>query len=623
MDSGAVREIWRGREERSARATSMSAASRRPKSAKARQGGDCDREAACHRGPVDTRLSALRRSSRPSSAVPRAGRFSVDDHRMSCALTDTNDDLEQYQRPNLFVSHARRLRTLEPSSARRGELDEQLEELARAMRQPTRRSQQDRRADEMAAHLRSQQRQAESLRAAAELGYDKRRMLKRKGTIRGGHEGLGGGGAAGNQAGEDPGEDAEDEAAVPFKTPSQRMEEALRARAQHASAHSSHEVDTEADAWLEEMWVARRTQAVRESRHAGHVQRALQQWEREKQRREEDFERKAEARRADRSSKLRLLQGAGLSDDVGDDVGPARAHGGARPGPVRQHSAGRAEDLKRAGLIAASRPRTRERSNSFAQVEQVLFRQPPMRFKLTAPQHLSRQRKIVRAVPKPASAAPGSADAGRLSPRSAALAAVEAQDASEREDAESQRQKQERRRRTSRRCLLHGREDDNEYIVHENERLARQPRSATRPQDSQVPARSSEAEGKTIRGEGGLELGLGLGMSCVNERQMNECKAILARCKERGLASSMDALKRVLVTPADKPAVECVRNLPVPGSTLPRKPGKTVASSSSAAAKTKKGKKKGKKSSTATKGKGKAKSSGTKTKKKKKKTKKK
>lgn len=89
--------------------------------------------------------------------------------------------------------------------------------------------------------------------------------------------------------------------------------------------------------------------------------------------------------------------------------------------------------------------------------------------------------------------------------------------------------------------------------------------------------------------------------SSARFRQLDECKRIERQLDRHSLACSTNTIERALMIPEDRPKMECISNLPVPGTHLPENPmakeveeaAKKKGSKKKAGSK-KKGKKKGK-----------------------------
>ena len=173
--------------------------------------------------------------------------------------------LAGFQRRNLFQAHAKRVLAREAEPERRGELGEQLERLAAQLRERETPSE-ERRAKELAAQVYERRRleAAERAATAAAAAYRRPALAERAG---------------------------------PITVPGKSADEAGEAMANGASGFVHHRPETDADKWLERMWVAKRTQSLVVLRWEEDVRVALDRWEDERERREAEFAKKQERRR--------------------------------------------------------------------------------------------------------------------------------------------------------------------------------------------------------------------------------------------------------------------------------------------------------------------------------------
>merc|ERR1711865_617054 len=106
--------------------------------------------------------------------------------------------------------------------------------------------------------------------------------------------------------------------------------------------------------------------------------------------------------------------------------------------------------------------------------------------------------------------------------------------------------------------------------------------------DGRQPAKGPSANYEVGAG-GVLQPGI---WSSARHQQLDERKRIEYQLSRHSLACSTNTIERALMIPEDRPRIECIRNLPVPGTLLPENP-MSKEEDDTVAGKKKGGKKKG------------------------------
>lgn len=528
-----------------------------------------------------------------TSSIPARPASAMDRLRSN---RDIGDPLTGIRKRNLYQAHARRIYSREMTN-----LDEQLDMLAASMRQGPEKTDHEKRVTAMAAHLNKQARDAflqESQHQAA--GYAGRRRPSATAV----------------------------EPSVPLHIASQRAEESAKAYGHGATPFTRHEPEVEAEQWLEHMWLAKRTKDMVSRAQEEQVRKALRDWERQRQEREDAFENILRKRKQLRGSTLPMGCKSSRSVDnrveVDSDVQRTRMERNLKvfettttnshvpPPPFRQHSASTAEQLQRPKSAVPTRRAKSfslrsENDASSAQKKQAI--ESSSKSRKIVPSHLLVQRRVVMSKTKinpveekmdERNNAPSHNDvaledlsegsqelpessirssAGKPSPGTELLTGE-----SNREADSSLENLEDRSRRGSEQETQKGL-----VVLSSSSRCNKFAWDVGEDYELEVleNAANNRAATHKLMQNGKIQY-----LSAQTNDQLSECRAILERFEDKGLGSEISAetLYRALVTPQDIPYKIAIKNLKLPGSTLPHDPAVLAAKK---AASGKKGKKKG------------------------------